>query len=91
MTGPLRVQVTLGDFRRKTADLPDETAIFIEYEDCSDWHEISAIGMKYLPAALDAPPALLIDGGQQFDEEHYLGERLDVYLDCGDWNAGLKP
>lgn len=88
---PLRVQVTLGDFRRKTADLPDDTALFIEYEDCSDFYEISALSMRYLPAALDAPPALTFGGGQMCDEEHYLISRLDVYLDCGDWNAGLKP
>lgn len=87
---PLRVQVTLGDFRRKTADLPDDTAIFIEYEDCSDFYEISEVGMKYFPASLDAPPALILNGGQQFDEEHHLIPRLDVYLDCGDWDVLKK-
>lgn len=88
----LRVQVTLGDFRRKTADLPDDTAIFIEYEDCYDWHEISGISMKYLPpvAVMDVPGALILDGGQRFDEEHYIGERLDVYLSTGDWEGKLK-
>ena len=87
---PLRVQVTLGDFRRKTADLPNDTALFIEYEDCSDFCEISALSMRYFPAALDAPPALTISGGQKCDEDHYLISRLDVYLDCGDWDV-LKP
>lgn len=89
---PLRVAVTLGDFRRKTADLPDDAAIFIAYEDCHDWHEISPLGMKYLPPVpiMEVPGALILDGGQQFDEEHFIGERFDVYLDCGDWE-NLKP
>lgn len=84
---PMRVQVTLGDFRRKTAKLPDDTAIFLEFGDCYDWYEISEMGMKYLPPALDVPGALILDGGQQFDEEHHIGPRYDVYLDCGDWGA----
>jgi hypothetical protein len=90
MSEPMRVQVTLGDFRRKTADLPDDTAIFLELEDCYAFHEINALGMRYFPAALDAPPALTLSAGQEFDEEHHLIPRLDVYLDCGDWNV-LKP
>lgn len=90
MKTAMRVQVTLGDFRRKTAELPDDTAIFIEYEDCHDWHEISECGMKYLPpvGVMGVPGALIIDGGQAFDEDHYIGERFDVYLDCGE--NGLK-
>lgn len=87
---PLRVQVTLGDLRRKTADLPDDTAIFIEYGDCDEFYEISEVGMRYFPAALDAPPALTLSGGQECTEDHHLIPRLDVYLDCGDWE-GLKP
>jgi hypothetical protein len=87
----MRVQVTLGDFRRKTADLPDDTAIFIEMENCYDWHEVSETSMKFLPASLDAPPALLLGGGQQFDEEHYIGPRFDVFLDYGHIDGGLKP
>lgn len=88
---PLRVQVTLGDFRRKTAKLPDDTAIFLEFEDCYDWHEIDALGMKYLPPALDAPGALLLGGGQEFDEEHHIGPRFDVYLEYGPSDGGLEP
>lgn len=90
---PMRVQVNLGDFRRKTADLPDDTAMFIEYEDCSAWHEISAISMKYLPpvAVMEVPGALIINGGQEFDEEHFIGERFDVYLDYRPEHGGLKP
>lgn len=86
----MRVQVTLGDLRRKTRDLPDDTAVFLEFEDCYDWHEIDALGMKYLPAALDAPPALILGGGQQFDEEHHIGPRFDVYLEYGDQEGLLK-
>lgn len=82
---PLRVQVTLGDLRRMTADLPDDTAVLIETEHCAEWCEVSAPGMKYLPPSLDAPGALILDGGQEVTEDHHIGPRFDVYLDCGNW------
>ena len=90
---PMRVQVTLGDLRRKTRKLPDDTAIFLEFEDCYAWHEIDGPGMKYLPPVevMGVPGALLLGGGQQFDEEHYIGERFDVDLDCGPDDHGLEP
>lgn len=84
---PLRVQVTLGDLRRKTADLPDDTALLIETEYCEEWCEISDPGMKYLPPSLDVPGALILDCGQEVTLDHHVGPRLDVYLDCGDWGA----
>jgi len=77
--------------RRKTRNLPDDTAIFLEFEDCYEFREIGALGMKYFPASLDAPPALILPGGQEFDEEHYIGARFDVYLDCGPFPGGLEP
>jgi hypothetical protein len=88
---PMRVQVTLGDFRRKTAGLDDDTAMFLEFGDCQEWYEVSDLGMKYLPpvAVMEVPGALILSGGQEFDEEHHLGPRFDVYLDSGDW-GGLK-
>lgn len=91
MSGPLRVQVTLGDFRRKTADLPDDTAIFLELEDCDAFHEISEGGMRYFPASLDAPPALTLSAGQECTEDHHLLPRLDVWLEYAPHGGGLKP
>lgn len=88
---PLQVQVTLGDFRRKTAKLPDDTAIVIEYGNCDEFYEISECGMRYFPAALDAPPALTISGGQEVTEEHHLIPRLDVWLEYAPRDGGLEP
>ena len=81
---PLRVQTTLGDLRRKTANLPDDTAVFFMVEDCREYREISDL-LKFFPAALDAPPALILQGGQEFDEDHHLGPRLDVWHEYGEF------
>lgn len=80
---PIQLQVTLGDFRQRTADLPDETVLVIEFGDCDEFHEVHQ-SIKYFPASLDAPPALILDGGQEVTEDHYLIPRLDVWLEMGE-------
>jgi hypothetical protein len=88
---PLRVQVTLGDLRRKTADLPDDTAVIIEYGDCDEFYEVSEAAMRYFPPSLDVPGALILSGGQEVTEDQHLIPRLDVWLEYAPRNGGLKP
>lgn len=78
----LPVNFTLGKFRALVADLPDETELFIEFGDCYEYREVAERPM-FFPASLDVPPALILDGGQEFDEDRYLGARLDAYLENG--------
>lgn len=90
---PIQVMLTLGDLRRKTAGLPDDTAILIETEHCTEWCEVSDIALKYLPpvAVMEVPGALILEAGQEVTEDHHIGPRFDVYLEHSDRNGGLRP
>lgn len=80
MSDHLAVSTTLADFRRLTADLPPETEIFMEFGNCYEYREVGDFP-KFFPASLGVPPALILSGGQEFDEDRYLGARLDAYLE----------
>ena len=79
----LRV-TTLGDLRKLTKDLPDDTALVIDMGDCWEFFEVSD-SMRVFPAALDAPAALLLTPGQEIREDHHLIPRLDVWLEYGEY------
>lgn len=87
---PVRVLLTLGDLRRSTANLPDDTAVVIEYGDCDDFHEASD-HLRHFRPSLDAPGALILTGGQEITKDHYLIERLDVALDSSSTQGDLLP
>lgn len=78
-----KVQVTLGDLRRRTAHLPDDTALVVEVGVAWDFREVSD-DLKFFPAAFGLPPALILTTPEydfRLDEEHMLGERLDEWLE----------
>lgn len=81
---PLRV-MTLGDFRRMTKALPDETVMVVESTEYQFTYYETAEQIKSFPASLDAPPAIILNAGQEITEDHHLIPRLDVWLEYGDF------
>ncbi len=69
---------TLGNFREKTRDLPDNTIIVGEFEEEFKWNEIGEI--KILPAVdvLEHSPVVMLYGGQVVNYEFDLDSRYDA-------------
>jgi hypothetical protein len=66
--------VNLGEFRKATADLPDDTDIFIDLGDL-EWMETD-LGYK-LPPVLDHPWAISLEAGQVCNYEYDIDTRID--------------
>lgn len=69
----------LETFRRLTKDLPGDAVIILEGEDFT-YYEQNCNGIRFFPASLGAPPAIVLEPGQEVTEDHYLLARLDAYL-----------
>lgn len=97
--------MTLGDLRRRTAQLRDDTAIVIEVEDVAAWHEL-APDLKVMPGdnvlrrdhegVLDdrhvqIPDVLLLGWGQEVTLEYGIEQRYDAWLESVDTERGLLP
>lgn len=74
---------TLGQLRRMTAELPDDTAV-VFMEDVDAFHEVSD-SPRYFPPAGQAPGALILEWGQEITEDHDMVPRLDEWLEVGDY------
>lgn len=74
--------LTLEEFRRRTANMPDSTMIFVDQGDCEPYEtRISHL----MPADLAGGEPLIILGmGQGWGEEINYGPRLDYHLEYGD-------
>lgn len=73
--------MNLGEFRQRTAHLPDDTEIVQEY-DSLEYYEA---GISYiLSPVLDNPYAILLSGGQPINLDLDLDARIDAALAFGD-------
>ena len=73
--------MNLGEFRKRTAHLPDNTEIVQEYETL-EYHETEI--QWILNPVLDNPYAILLDGGQPINLDLDLDARIDAALAFGD-------
>ena len=73
--------MTLEEFRRRTANLPDATMIFVDMGDCEPYetsiHHI-------MPSWQSHAPLIILGMGQGWGEEIEYGPRLDYHLEYGD-------
>lgn len=95
--------VTLGELRRRTAHLPDDTVIVIETECTAEWRELSPC-LKVMPGQkgvrrrgrqgddwglADVPDVLILDWGQEVSLEYAIEQRYDESLESDD--GGFLP
>lgn len=73
--------MNLGEFRKRTANLPDDTEIVQEYE-ALEYHEAEIRWILF--PALDNPYAILLNGGQPINLDMDLDDRIDAALIFGD-------
>lgn len=74
----MAVTMTLGEFRERTKNLPDDAEIFIDEGDLG-FHDATIRGV--LPAsALGHPAAIWLDMGQEWNHERDIDDRLDAFL-----------
>lgn len=75
---------TLGEFRKITATLPDETEMFCEDEEALRFADVNLMTnlnpTGALPGEIDHPPALLMTRGQVWNYERDLDRRIDIAL-----------
>lgn len=75
---------TLGEFRRITVSLPDETEMFCEDDEALQFAEVNLMTnlnpTGALPGEIDHPPALLMTRGQVWNYERDLDRRIDIAL-----------
>ena len=69
--------MNLGDFRRLTADFPDDYEIVANAGDAV-WFEVDAGAGDVLVPALGAPGVVILNGGQEVTEQHVIPYRLDL-------------
>lgn len=73
--------MNLGEFRKRTANLPDNTDIVQEYE-ALEFHETNIRWILY--PVLDNPYAILLTGGQPINLDMDIDDRIDAALIYGD-------
>lgn len=74
---------TLGQLRRMTAELPDDTAV-VFMEDVDTFYEVSD-SPRYFPPAGQAPGALILEWGQEITKDHDMEPRLDEWHEVGEY------
>lgn len=70
--------MSLGEFRRLTAHLPDETDVLMDAEGELEYAEVRIHAI--LPPVLDHPYALLLETGQVWNEDLDLDARIDAQI-----------
>lgn len=78
-----RYTLTLGELRRLTSQLPDDTEIFVDDGSLQFFEvRLKSYGSPRgaLPPVLEHPHALLLELGQVWNEERDLDHRVDAAL-----------
>lgn len=69
---------TLGELRRLTRHLPDDTLLLGEFQEPLQFNEVTEL--RVLPAVLEHTATVLLWGGQIVNYEYDLDMRLDAQL-----------
>jgi hypothetical protein len=68
----------LGEFRRRTVDLPDDTELVMDTDIEFQWGEV---GINFILApVLDLPGVVMLEAGQIVNAELDLDIRYDVHI-----------
>lgn len=78
----MKTTLTLGEFREKTKDLPDDAEIFADEGDL-DFHEVIFHGILPPVTAFEYPAVIWLQMGQVWNDERDIDVRIDARQELG--------